>query len=85
MSVLSYESGWSDCHYLSSELLLGDVALVAVPCPLVHLADSKAKAGSDHRDTCLWEVLVLLPFLEETCFLLDGFRVVGAFLLFEKH
>ena len=48
-------------HDLFSQLFLGNVAFVAIPYPLVDLADGKAKAVGESFSSFLWKQGVLVP------------------------
>ena len=69
-------------HDLFSQLFLCNVAFVAIPYPLVDLADREVKAVGQSFCAFFWERGVLVPLANQNLLLIDGFRLVIAFLLF---
>lgn len=75
----------SDLHDLFNQLFLRQVTFVAIPIPLVDLALWETNALCEGFSAFLLELGVKVSLTQQTSFLLDGFRLVITFMLFESH
>ena len=73
----------SNLHDLFSELFSRHVAFVPIPHPFVDLANGEAKAVRQSFSAFFLEQRVLVPLANQRSLLLEGFRLVITFLLFE--